>query len=142
MDDKGLVYTLDAVLALIPVIIVIFGVSNFMASVEPANPLPSSQNAQDILELMTYSEVNHVSVLEKISLILSSGNNSRASITDAQKIASSFLDEKLTGTDYLLTEENQLRGEILAGKMDLKKEDNVATASRNCGNYTFRIYIK
>lgn len=142
MDDKGLAYTLDAVLALIPVIIVIFGVSNFMASVEPAHHVHSSQNAQDILELMSYSKTNHISVLEKISLILSSGNNSRASITDAQKIASSFLDEKLAGTDYLLTEENQLRGEILAGKMDLKKEDNLATASRNCGNYTFRIYIK
>nr|WP_279383447.1 hypothetical protein [Methanobacterium formicicum] len=38
-----------------------------------------------------------------------------------KKIASSFLDEKLAGNDYLLTEENQLRGEILAGKMDLKK---------------------
>ena len=142
MDDKGLAYTLDAVLAQIPVIIVIFRVSNFMASVEPAHPVHSSQNAQDILELMSYSEVNHISVLEKISLILSSGNNSRASITDAQKIASSFLDEKLAGNDYLLTEENQLRGEILAGKMDLKKEDNLATASMNCGNYTFRIYIK
>nr|WP_243686875.1 hypothetical protein [Methanobacterium formicicum] len=72
MDDKGLAYTLDAVLALIPVIIVIFGVSNFMASVEPAHPVHSSQNAQDILELMSYSEVNHISVLEKniLNLIL------------------------------------------------------------------------
>ena len=123
------------------VIILIFGVSNFLASADP-HSVHSPQKAQDIMSIMSYSDANHVSVLEKISLILSSGNNSQDSINDARKIASSYLNEKLTETDYLFTEENQLHGEILAGKMDLEKEDNVATAYRNCGNYTFHIYVK
>jgi len=44
--------------------------------------------------------------------------------------------------EYILIEENQLGGEILAGRLDIENTNNVATASRNCGNYTYRVYVK
>jgi hypothetical protein len=143
MDEKGFAYTLDAVLALIPVIIILFGVSNFPLSSESPLPIHSSQKAHDTMDLMAnYREGNDLSVLERISTILASGNNSQASVDSAGEIASNFLDKNLAGREYLLTEEGHLGGKSLAGKMELKKADNVATASRNCGNYTFRIYIR
>jgi hypothetical protein len=143
MDERGFAYTLDAVLALIPVMIVLFGVSNLAVSPESHSQIHSSQQAQDTMELMVqYREGNKMSVLETISSTLASENNSEASITRAGNIASNFLDKNLPDRDYILTEENQLGGEILAGKPDLKNTDNLATASRNCGNYTFRIYVK
>ncbi|EKQ53901.1 MAG: hypothetical protein B655_1065 [Methanobacterium sp. Maddingley MBC34] len=142
MDEKGFAYTLDAVLALIPVIIILFGVSNFTLSESPLL-IHSSQKAHDTMDLMVnYHDGNGLSVLERISTILASGNNSHTSIHSAGEIASNFLDKNLAGREYLLTEESHLGGEILAGKMELKNADNVATASRNCGNYTFRIYVR
>lgn len=143
MDEKGFAYTLDAVLALIPVIIILFGVSNLAASPESPNQIYSSQKAQDTMDLMVqYREGNGKSVLETLSSTLASGNNSEASINSARTIASDFLDENLPGLEYFFTEENQLDGTPLAGELDLKNIDNVATASRNCGNYTYRIYIR
>lgn len=142
MDEKGFGYTLDAVLALIPIMIVLFGVSNLNASPESHFQVISSQKAQDTIELMTqYTEGDGMTVLESISSVLASGNNSEASIRKAGKIASSFLDKNLPG-NYLLTEESHLKGKALAGKLDLNTASNVATASRNCGSYTFRIYIE
>lgn len=143
MDEKGFAYTLDAVLALIPIMIFLFGVSNFAASPESPIGIHSSQKAHDTMDLMVnYHEGNDRSLLERVSTILASSNNSQASVDSAGEIASNFLDKNLAGTEYLLTEENQLEGEVLAGKMELRNEDNVATASRNCGNYTFRIYVR
>lgn len=143
MDEKGFAYTLDAVLALIPIMIVLVGVSNLAASPESHIQIQFTQKAQDTMDLMVqYKDGNGMSVLDTISSILSSGNNSQASINNAGRIASNFLDDQLSGRDYLFTEENQLGGEILAGELDHKNTVNVATASRNCGNYTFRIYIE
>jgi len=143
MDEKGFAYTLDAVLALIPIMIFLFGVSNFAASPESPIGIHSSQKAHDTMDLMVnYHKGNDLSLLERVSTILTSSNNSQASVDSAGEIASNFLDKNLAGTEYLLTEENQLDGKILAGKMELKNTDNVATASRNCGNYTFRIYVR
>lgn len=143
MDEKGFAYTLDAVLALIPIMIVLFGVSNFSASSEFPLQIHSSQKAHDAMNLMVnYREGNDRSVLEQVSTVLTSDNNNQASIRRAGEIASNFLDKNMAGREYLLTEEKQLGGEIVAGKMELKNADNVATASRNCGNYTFRIYVR
>ena len=143
MDEKGFVYTLDAVLALIPVIIVLLGVSNLAASPESHSQIQFTQKAQDTMDLMVqYKDGNGMSVLDTISSILSSGNHSQTSINNAGRVASNFLDEQLSGRNYLFTEENRLGGEILAGELDPKNTENVATASRNCGNYTFRIYIE
>jgi hypothetical protein len=142
MDEKGFGCTLDAVLALIPIIIVLFGVSNITASPESHSQLILSQKAQDVMELMAqYTDGDGMTVLDSISAILSSENDSEASIGKAGEIASSFLDKNLSGK-YLLTEESHLDGKALAGKLDLKTASNVATASRNCGSYTFRIYVE
>lgn len=143
IDERGFAYTLDALLALIPVFIVIFGVSNLAVSPESHNHIYFSQKAQDTMDLMTqYREGGGMSVLETLSTTLKSGNNSKLCVDKAGEIASNFLDKNMPGQEYLLTEENQLNGEILAGALELKNAENVATASRNCGNYTYRIYVR
>ena len=142
MDDKGFAYTIDAVLALIPIMIVFVAVIHITATPEPPSPIASSQNAQDTMELMThYTDGSGMTVLESISYTLQEGNNSKDSIEKAGKIASSFLD-KNSDENYLLTEENHLSGKALAGKLDLEHTENVATAVGNCGNYSFRLYME
>ncbi|MDO5835297.1 MAG: hypothetical protein Q4P17_02200 [Methanobacterium sp.] len=142
MDEKGFAYTLDAVLALIPVMIVLFGVSNLAMSPESHLHIHSSKKAHDTMDLMVnYREGNGLSVLEKISTILKSGNNSQTSITNAGELATDFLDKNMANSEYLFTEENQLGGIPLAGEMKLKNTPNVATAIHISGNYTYRIYV-
>ncbi len=142
MDEKGFGYTLDAVLALIPIMIILFGVNSIIASPESHQPVVSSQKAPDTIELMAqYKDGEGMTVLNSISSVLTSGNNSEASIRKSGEIASSFLDKNVP-SNYLLTEESHLNGKPLAGKLDLKTANHVATATRNCGSYTFRIYIE
>lgn len=143
MDERGFAYTLDAVLALIPVIIVLFGITNLAASHETPNHIYSSQKAQDTMDFMAqYREGGRMSVLETMSNTLESGKNSKESIHYAGETAATILDKNFPNMEYLLTEENQLGGQILAGELDIGKANNVATASRNCGNYTYRIYVR
>ncbi|HHY00281.1 MAG TPA: hypothetical protein GX531_02740 [Methanothermobacter sp.] len=143
MDEKGFGYTFDAVLALIPIMIVICGVSNLPTFNEPSNYAYSSQQAQDVMDFMAqYRPNGGMSVLETLSTTLESGNNNQASIQYAGEIFSNILSKNFPKMEYILTEENQLGGEILAGKLDIENENNVATASRNCGNHTYRIYVK
>lgn len=143
MDERGFAYTLDAVLALIPVIIIILGVSNLPTSNEPSNHIYSSQKAQDIMDFMAqYRPGGGMTVLETLSTTLESGSNNPASIQCAGENASTILNKNFPELEYLLTEENQLGGKILTGNLDIENADNVATASRNYGNYTYRIYVK
>jgi hypothetical protein len=142
MDDGGFVYTLDAVLALIPVMIVLVGVSHLTESPQSYSETKISHVAQDSLEMMAqYHAGDGLTVLESMSHTLSVYQNNATGINVTSTIATGFLDKNLVGREYLLCEESQLDGVRLAGRLNLENASNVNTASRNCGNYTYRLYV-
>ena len=143
MDEKGFGYTFDAVLALIPIIIFICGVTNLPIFHDPPNHTGASQKAQDVMDFMAqYRPNGEMSVLETLSTTLESGNNDKESVEHVREISSIILNKNFPKMEYILIEENRLGGEILAGRLDIENTNNVATASRNCGNYTYRVYVK
>ena len=142
MDKKGFIYTFDAILAIIPVLIVLIAVgsANQGDLILPSQQIRLHHQAQDTLELMAQYHNSDVTVLEEITMLLEVNNNSATGIEAARKIASSFLDKNLPGANYQLLEINQLNATIISkGNMD--NADNVAVGSRNYGNYSFKLFV-
>ncbi len=144
LDERGFAFTLDAVLALIPVLIVFAAVTTanyapLMTSFQEAR-LPNT--AQDSIEVMAhYKEDDGFSTLEDVSNTLKKNNNDRTGIKAAEEIAGPFLEKALNGKHYALTEENQLKGKVIASNAELKDARDVGIGAKSCGNYTFKLYV-
>ena len=143
MDERGFAFSLDAVLALIPVLIVVAAVTSINYDpLTTESHVRLSHSAQDSIEAMAHYKQNDGSnTLQDISNILKENQNDETGIKNAGQIAGSFLNKTLNGTNYSLTEETQLKGKVIASNADLKSADNVAVGVKNCENYTFKLYV-
>lgn len=139
-DDKGFIFTLDAVLALIPIFIVLTAVS----SVDPGSLiLPSQQirisnQAQDTLDAMAQYPNTDNSLLEEMAMALKANDNDASA---AKEVIQVFMDKNLPGMNYELVEINQLKGDTIISRGDRNTAQNVAVGSKNYGNYSFKLYV-
>ncbi|MCE5213780.1 MAG: hypothetical protein LLF83_03560 [Methanobacterium sp.] len=142
MDKKGFIYTFDAVLAIIPVLIILVTVSSVSQGelILPSQQIRLQHQAQDTLEMMAQYRISDITVLEEITLVLKVNNNNAAGVEAAGEIASKFLDKVLPGANYQLLEINQLNSSITS-KGNMEDADNVAVGSRSYGNYSFKLYV-
>ena len=140
MDNKGFIFTLDTVLALIIAFIALAAVVSITES-----PLSSqtrlSHNAQDVLETMaTYKKgPEEPSVLQNVASILSANKNDQTGIKEAGQVAGAYLNQTLNNTKYNLTE-TQLNATI-AANADMKEANNVAVGVKSCDGYVFRLCV-
>jgi len=143
MDNKGFIFTFDAVLALIPVFILLMAVSsvNMGSQIQPSQQVRLSNQAQDSLNLMAQYQNPGGTVLEEISTVLKANQNNLAGIDAAKKIADTFLDKNLPGMKYKLIELNQLKGTTITTNGNMDDVGNVAVGNRNYGNYSFQLYV-
>ncbi len=143
MEDKGFIFTFDAVLALIPVFIVLMAVSsvNMGSLIQPSQQVRLSHQAQDSLNLMAQYQNPGGTVLEEISTVLKANQNNPAGIDAAKKIADGFLDKNLPGMKYKLIELNQLKGATITTNGNIDEAENVAVGNRKYGNYSFQLYV-
>lgn len=143
MDNKGFIFTFDAVLALIPVFILLMAVSsvNMGSLIQPSQQVRLSNQAQDSLNLMAQYQNPGGTVLEEISTVLKANQNNLAGIDTAKKIADTFLDKNLPGMKYKLIELNQLKGSTITTNGNVDGVGNVAVGNRNYGNYSFQLYV-
>ena len=143
MDNKGFIFTLDAVLALIPVFLVIIAVSGASQGnlIQPSQQVRLSHQAQDTLDAMAQYRNGGETLLEEIVMVLKSNNNDVSGVDAARKIAGAFLNKTLPGANYELIELNQLNGETIVSKGVRDKAQNVAVGTKNYGNYCFKLYV-
>ncbi|HEX3013555.1 MAG TPA: hypothetical protein VHO92_04720 [Methanobacterium sp.] len=140
MEDKGFIFTIDAVLSLIIIFIAIAAVASIIES-----PLSSqirlSHNAQDVLETMAAYKTGseEFTILQDIASILAA-NNDQTGINEAGKIAGAYLNHTLGSAKYNFTETNQLNTTI-AANADMKEAIDVAVGVKSCDGYIFRLYI-
>lgn len=143
LDNKGSFYIIDAILAIF-LLLIVFLVINTAISLPPADYSYESRDirtAQDVMELLSGKigfEDN--TFLGEISEILKDGKNSKESVREVSKISEDRL--KSYGLkNYRLTENNVLKGEVLASRGDYGKASEVDVATRNCGDYSYTLSV-
>lgn len=139
MDQKGFIFTFDAVLALIPLFLVIIVISNLPVSSEDQSQVTLSQDAQDYLDVLASTEINSRSVMESMVQALSTGRES--GVKEAGDLAKSVLDNLTDDKSYKLLETSQLNGTTIISQGNLDSSSSVASATCNWGNYTFILYV-
>ena len=143
MDNRGFIFTFDAILALIPVFIVLMAVSSVGQGdlILPSQQIRLAHQGQDSMDQMAQYRNSDGIVLEEIVMVLKANHNSAAGIDAAGKIAGEFLDKNLPGMSYKLIELNQLNGTTITSHGDMADAKNVAVGSRSYGNYSFQLYV-
>ncbi len=139
MDQKGFIFTFDAVLALIPLFLVIIVISNLPVSSEDQSQVTLSQDAQDYLDVLASTEINSRSVMESMVQALSTSRES--GVKEAGDLAKSVLDNLTDDKSYKLLETSQLNGTTIISQGNLDSSSSVASATCNWGNYTFVLYV-
>ncbi|MGF7117285.1 hypothetical protein [Methanobacterium oryzae] len=144
MDDKGLIFTIDAALALIPIFIVLTTIASLGDDylTFSSQQIRISHDAQDTLETMaTYKQgTDSICVLQNITETLMINKNNATGRTLAGTIASKYLNSTIRDAKYNLTEIKQLNTTI-ASNANMASANNTAVGVRNFGDYTFRLYI-
>ena len=147
-DNKGFVSLIDALLSIFILFMVLIAF-NMMIDIDI--PSLSEENndfktGQDIMEIMS-SKVDgrDHTLIERISYILSSNNNSIGSKRKVKALLDDFFSIYL-GNDnqnhhYAFAESSQLNGEILSSNGDYESAETVNVASRNYGNYSYKLYL-
>ncbi|MGB9978663.1 hypothetical protein [Methanobacterium sp.] len=142
MDDKGFIFTIDAVMALIIIFIALTAVASINeSSLSSSLQIRLLHNAQDTLETMsTYKTCpEEFTVLQNIANILSANKNDQTGIKEAGQIAGVYLNQTLNGTKYNLTEA-QLNATI-AANADMREANDIAVGVKSCDGYVFRLCV-
>lgn len=143
LDNKGSFYIIDAILAIF-LLLIVFLIVNTAITLPTTDYSYESKDirtAQDTMELLSGKiDFNDNTFLSKISNILIEGKNSKESIREVSDISKDKLNSyKLK--NYLLTENNVLKGEVLASKGDYKGATDVDVATRNYGDYSYSLSV-
>ena len=144
-DNKGFASLIDALLSIFILLMVLIAF-NMMIDIDV--PSLSEENrefktSQDIMEIMS-SKVDgrDYTLIERISFILSSNNNSIASKREVKSLLDDFFSAYLDNNHYYaFVESNNLNGEVLSSNGDYESSDRVNVAIRNYGNYSYKLYL-
>lgn len=142
-DVKGIFFSIDAGLALIPVLILLLTVSSTnMDYTHIYQEKSCFQKAQDSAELMAiYTGQDNQTILEEISTTISENPDPRKAVEAARDIADPFLKKTLGRMNYRFVEINYLKGREISSKGDFEEARDVAVAVKCNGNYIFRLYV-
>ena len=142
-DFNGLFFSMDAILGLIPIIILILTVANTNINYsDSCLEKQYFQRAQDTAELMaTYKEHDDQTILEKVSNVLSKNQDKKVGIETARTITSPFLERTVGNMKYRLEEINYLKGSEIISNGDINKAKNVGVAVKCYDQYLFKFYI-
>ena len=144
-DNNGFVSLADALLSIF-ILFMVFIAFNMMIDIDL--PSLSEENndfktSQDIMEIMSSKiDGRDFSLIERISFILSSNNNSIASKREVKSLLDDFFSAYLdNGYHYAFVETKNLNGEVLSSNGDYESSDRVNVAIRNYGNYSYKLYL-
>lgn len=143
LDNKGSFYIFDAILAIF-LLLIVFLVVNAAISMPSADYSYESKDirtAQDVMELLSGKiNFNDMTFLSKISKILEDGKNSKQSVREVSDICKDKLDS-YNLKNYEFSENNILKGKVLASYGDYKKANDVDVATRNFGDYSYTLSL-
>lgn len=143
LDDKGNFFIMDAILAIILLLMVIFAFNSAVLSQdsEYSSQIKNSKSAQDIMEILD-GRINFTdqSFLGDISAVLKEKKNSKESVREVSLMCDDkFKTFKLE--NYRFSETNILKDKALASKGDYSKAKDVSVASRDYGEYSYTLSV-
>ena len=141
LDEKGYFYIIDAILAIM-LLLMLFLVVNVAISIPSPDYSYDSKDirtAQDTMEMLS-GKVNFTdqTFLGEISEILKDNENSKESIREVSRLSKDKLDS-FDIKNYEFTENNVLKGKVLASSGDFSKAADVSVATRNYGDYSYSL---
>lgn len=142
-DEKGNLYIIEAILAITILFMAIFVVNTVISIPSPDYSYESHdlRSSQEVMEALS-GKINFTdqSFLGEISAILKENKNSKKSIQDVSDICQNKFDSfKLT--NYKFTENNKLKGKVLASNGNYKNAKKVSIATRTYGDYSYTLYV-
>jgi len=143
LDNKGSFYIIDAILAVILLLIVFLAINATitMPTHDYSYETRDIKKAQDIMELLSGKvDFEDESFISEISAILSEGENSKESIREVSRISKSKLDS-YDLENYRLVETNVLNNVVLTSKGDWDNAENISVATRTYGEYSFTLSV-
>ncbi|WP_405270251.1 hypothetical protein [Methanobrevibacter sp.] len=141
LDQKGYFYIIDAVLAVM-LLLMVFLIVNAAISIPSPDYSYDSKDiraAQDTMEMLS-GKVNFTdqTFLGEISEILKSNENSKESIREVSKLCKDRF-ESFNIKNYKFTENNVLKGKVLASSGNYSRAGDVSVATRNYGDYSYSL---
>lgn len=141
LDEKGYFYIIDAILAVM-LLLMVFLIVNATISIPSPDYSYDSKDirmAQDTMEMLS-GKVNFTdqTFLGEISEILKENENSKESV----RVVSRLSKDKLNSfnlKNYKFSENNVLNGKVLAESGDYSKAKDVSVATRNYGDYSYSL---
>ena len=143
LDNRGSIYISDAFLAIVFVLIIFLSVNTVitMPSYDYSYESHEIRLAQEIMDLLSGKiDFEDQTFLSEISEILKENVNSRESINEVSKLSK----DKLNSYDlsnYRFSETNVLNDEVLASSGNYNKANNVHTATRDYGEYSYTLSV-
>lgn len=138
-DEKGFIFTMDAVLMLIPIFIIAATVSGLNLSVPHESPY---YQTQDVMETL-YNIASNSSdpSLGNIANAINTNNMSKATGLATDHKFTRILDQ--SGRKYSLTYYNNATGtfDTLVNNTNMQSANNTASATRTYNGVTFRLYM-
>ena len=141
LDEKGYFYIIDAILAVMLLLMVFLIVNAAISIPSPDYSYDSKdiRTAQDTMEMLS-GKVNFTdqTFLGEISEILKSNENSKESIREVSRLCKDKLGS-YNIKNYKFSENNVLNGRVLASSGDYSKASDVSVATRNYGDYSYSL---
>lgn len=137
-EECGIFFCYDALLAIIPLIIILAAVTNIHFDPSVSNlELVMFHEAQDTLDIMSVRDNQlEPSILGQISSSISDDN-----VDAASKIANSWLENRLKDREYRLVELNRLHGQEICSSPNMDNTKSVAVAVKSYEGYNYKLYI-
>ena len=143
LDDKGNLFIIDAVIAII-LLLMVFLAFNTAISLHDAydsDEIKNSKESQDIMELLG-GKINFTdrTFLGDISTILKENKNSKKSVQEVSEMCEKEF-SSLNLKNYRFSETNVLNNKVLASSGEYSDADNVSVAIRSYGDYSYTLSV-
>ena len=143
LDEKGNFFIIDAILAIVLLLIVVM-VFNMVISLPESNyssEIKDSNSAQDIMQILSGKiDFTDSTFIEDISVILKENENSKESVSEvSEKCEDRF--KSLNLKNYRFSETNVLDGKVLASLGDYSDAEDVSVATRTYGEYSYTLSV-
>lgn len=143
-NERGYVAVFEALMVIFLVLTCVLFLNSVVVTSNPSlsQKADNFNKAQDIMEALS-GKVNFTdeTFLSEISNILSDRWDKNKAIQEVSKLAKAKFEELGLKDNYKFVEVNEFNGATLLSSGNYDSAENISIASRNYGDYCYRLYV-